>query len=87
MAEHCREANVHFEYTSHWDKDESIFQNAENIIALKIRFKNKITTKGRKGQDEQKKAEEEEARKRDEDARRLAQEAESWLKGEEEENR
>ena len=25
VTEHCREANVHFEYTSHWDKDESIF--------------------------------------------------------------
>jgi len=25
VAEHCKEANVHFEYTSHWDKDESIF--------------------------------------------------------------
>ena len=72
VAEHCREANVHFEYTSHWDKDESIFQNAENLTALRRRFKKKITTKGGKGQDEQKRAEEEEARKRDEDARRLA---------------
>ena len=25
VAEHCKEENVHFEYTSHWDKDESIF--------------------------------------------------------------
>ena len=52
MAEHYREANVHFEYASHWDKDESIFRNAENITALKRRFKKKITTKGGKGQDE-----------------------------------
>ena len=80
VEEHCREANVHFEYTIHWDKDESIFRSAENITALRRRFKKKITTKGGKGQDEQKRAEEEEARKRDEDARRLAQEAESWLK-------
>ena len=87
VAEHCNEANVHFEYTSHWDKDESIFHSAENIKALRRRFKKKITTKGRKGQDEQKRAEEEEARKMDEDARRLAQEAESWLKGEEEEKK
>ena len=84
VAEHCKEANVHFEYTSHWDKDESILRNAENITALKRRFKKKITTKGGKGQDEQKKAEEEEARKRDEYARRLAQEVESCLRSEEE---
>ena len=77
MAEHYKEANVHFEYTSHWDKDESIFWSAENITSLRRRFRKKITTKGGKGQDEQKKAEEEEARKRDEDARRLAQEAKS----------
>ena len=87
VVEHCREANVHFEYTSHWDKDESIFQNVENITTLKRIFKKKITTKGGKGQDEQKKAEEEEARKRYEDARRLAQEAERWLQSEEEEKR
>ena len=72
VVEHCKEANVHFEYTSHWDKDESIFRSAENITALRRRFKKKITTEGGKGQDEQKKAEEEEARKRDEDARRVA---------------
>ena len=87
VAENCREANVHFEYTSHWDKDESIFRNAENITTLKRIFKKKITTKGGKGQYEQKKAEEEEDRKRDEDARRLAQEAESWFQSEEEEKR
>ena len=48
VVEHCREANVHFEYTSHWDKDESIFRNAENITALKRRFKSKITIKAGK---------------------------------------
>ena len=70
MAEHSREANVHLEYTSHWDREESIFHSAQNITALRRRFKKKITTKGRKGQDEQEKAEEEETRKRNEDARR-----------------
>ena len=28
VAEHCREANVNFEYTSHWDREESIFRSA-----------------------------------------------------------
>ena len=28
VVEHCKEANVHFEYTNHWDKDEEIFRNA-----------------------------------------------------------
>ena len=87
VAEHWKEANVHFEYTSHWDREESIFCSAQNITALRRRFKNKITTKGRKGQDDLEKAEEEDARKRDEDARILAQEAKSRLKGEEEEKR
>ena len=87
VAEYYKEANVHFEYTSHWDKEESIFHSAQNITALKRRFKKKITTKGGKGQDEQEKEEEEETRKRNEDARRLAQDVESWLKGEEEEKR
>ena len=81
------EENVHFEYTSHWDREESILCSAQNITALRRRFKNKITTKGRKGQDEQEKAGDEETRKINEDASRLAQEAESWLKGEEEEKR
>ena len=42
-----------------------MFRNAENMTALKRRFKKKITTKGGKGQAEQKKANEEEARKRE----------------------
>ena len=62
VAEHCKEANVYFEYMNHSDKDEETFRNAENMTALKRRFKNKITTKGGKGQVEQKKANEEEAR-------------------------
>ena len=52
VAEHCKEANVHFEYTSHWDREESIFCSAQNMMALRRRFKKKITTKGGKGQDE-----------------------------------
>ena len=87
VAEHCKEANVHFEYTNFWDKEEEIFRNARNKTALKRIFKQKITIKGGKGQTAQKKAEEEEAKKREEDARRLAQEAESWLKCEEEERK
>ena len=35
VVEHCKEANVHFEYTNHWDKDEEIFRNAVNMTALK----------------------------------------------------
>ena len=49
VAEHYIEANVHFEYTSHWDREESIFRSALNMTALRRRFKKKITTKGGKG--------------------------------------
>ena len=87
VAEHCKVANVHFEYTNFWDKDEEIFRNAKNMTALKKRFKHKITIVGRKGKTAQKTAEEEEAKKIEEDARRLAQEAESWMKNEEEERK
>ena len=59
VAEHCKENNVHFEYTNHWDREESIFRSAMNLTALRRRFKKKITTKGGKGQDEQAKADEE----------------------------
>ena len=41
----------------------SIFCSAQNMTALRRRFKKKITTKVGKGQDEQAKAEEEETRK------------------------
>ena len=71
VAEHCKEANVHFEYTNFWDKDEQIFRNAKNMIALKKRFKQKITIVGGKGKTTKKATEEEEAKKREEDARRL----------------
>ena len=59
VVEHCKENNVHFEYTHHWDREESVFQSALNITALMRRFKNKSTTKGGKGADEQAKADEE----------------------------
>ena len=72
VAERCKEANVHFEYTNFWDKDEEIFRNAKNMTALKKRFKQKITIVGGKGKTAQKTVEEAEARKREEDARRLA---------------
>ena len=71
VAEHYKEANVHFEYTHHWDIEESVFCSVLNITALRKRFQKNITTKGGKGQDEQAKADEE-ARKRDEEAQRLA---------------
>ena len=37
VVEHCKEANVHFEYTNHWDKDEETFRNAKNMTKLKRR--------------------------------------------------
>ena len=49
VAEHCKENNVHFEYTHHWDREESIFRSTLNITTLRKRFKKKITTKGGKG--------------------------------------
>ena len=89
VADYCKEAGINFEYTNFWDKDEVTFRNAKNITALKKRFKQKITTMGGKGKNSEKTKilEEEEAKKREEDARRLAQEAESWLKNEEEEKK
>ena len=73
VSEHFKENNVHFEYTHHWDREESVFRNALNMTALRRRFKKKISTKGGKGK-EQAKAEEE-AKRRNEEAQRLAQEA------------
>ena len=46
VVEHCKEKNVHFEYTNHWDREKSIFHNALNMTALRRRFKKKISTKG-----------------------------------------
>ena len=45
VAEHCKEHNVHFEYTHHFDREESLFRSATNMTALRRRFKKKITTK------------------------------------------
>ena len=40
---------MHFEYTKFWDKDDEIFQNVQNMTALRRRFKQNITTVGGKG--------------------------------------
>ena len=82
VVEHCKENKVHFEYTHHFDSEESVFRNAPNMTALKRRFKKNITTKGGKG-DEQAKAKEE-TKRRKEESQRLAQEAAGWLHSEEE---
>ena len=88
MAEHCKEHKVHFKYTHHFDKEESVFRTAPNLTALRRRFKPKNPTKGGKGakqaRAEQARAEEE-AKRRQEEAQKLEQEAAEWLqKGEEE---
>ena len=49
VVEHCKEANVHFEYTNFLDKNEEIFRNAKNMTTLKRIFKQKITIVGSKG--------------------------------------
>ena len=89
VADYQKEARIHFEYIDFWDKDEETFRNAKNITALKKRFKQKITTMGGKGKtsEKAKKLEEEEAKKREGDANRLVQEAENWLRIEEEEKK
>ena len=68
VVEHCREHKVHFEYTHHFDKEESVFRSAPNMTALRRRFKPKITTKGGKGAEQAKV--EEEAKRRQEEAKR-----------------
>ena len=87
--DYCKEAGVHFEFTDFWDKDEETFHNAKNITTLKKRFKQKIATVGGNGKaaKKAKKLEEEQAKKREEDASRFIQEAENWLKIEEEEKK
>ena len=71
VADYCKEAGIHFEYTDFWDKDEETFRNAKNITALKKRFKQKITTAGGKGKivEKTKELQKEEAKKREEDDR------------------
>ena len=39
VADYCKEAGIHFEYTDFWDKDEETFRNAKNIKSLKKIFK------------------------------------------------
>ena len=34
VAEHCKENKVHFEYTQHFDREESVFRNAPNMTTL-----------------------------------------------------
>ena len=46
---YCTATGVHFEYTNLWDKDEEIFRNAKNMIALRKIFKQKIDNVGGKG--------------------------------------
>ena len=66
VAKYCVEVGVHFEYAEFWDKDEEIFRSAQNMTALRRRFKQKITTVGGKGKaiEQLKRKGEEEAKKR-----------------------
>ena len=90
VAEHCRKHKLYFEYSHHYDKDESVYRNAPNMAALRKRFKPKNPTKGGKGseQDKAEQAKAEEAAKRiREEARRLEDEAAEWMRKGEEEKR
>ena len=49
--EYCAAVRVHFEYADFWDKDEEIFQSAQNMTALRRIFKQKINNVGGKGKD------------------------------------
>ena len=82
VANYCQEAGVHFKYTDFWDRDEETFRNDKNMIALRKRFKQKITTVGGKGKAAEKlnRKEEEEAKKREEEDKKLVQEADNWLR-------
>ena len=73
VMEHYKEHKVFFEYTHHFDKEESVFRNAANMTALNRIFKKKITTIGGKG-DEQEKVQEG-IKRRNEEAQRLEKEA------------
>ena len=67
VAEHCKNHKVFYEYTHHYDKDESIFRRAPNMMALSKIFKPKNPTKGGKGGEQAKSEQartEEEAKKR-----------------------
>ena len=49
MAEHCKKHKVFYEYTHHFDRDESVFRSAPNMTALSRRFKPKHPTRVEKG--------------------------------------
>ena len=49
VSDYCTTTWVDFNYKNFWDKYEEIFQNAQNMTALRRRFKHKITTVGGKG--------------------------------------
>ena len=49
VVEYCAEVGVHFEYADFWDKDEEIFQSAQNMTALRRRLKQNISIVGGKG--------------------------------------
>ena len=90
MAEHCRKHKVFYEYTHHFDNDESVFRRAPNMTALNKRFKPKHSAKGGKGSEQEKAEqakEEETARRIREEAQRLEEEATEWLRKGEEEKR
>ena len=49
VSKYCAHIGVHFEYSNHFDKDEQVYRNACNMIALNKLFKSKIMTMGGKG--------------------------------------
>ena len=86
VANYCTAVGAHFEYVNVWDKDEEILWNDRNMMDLRRRFKQNITTVGGKGKvsEKQKKQEEEASNKIQEEALRLVQEVEQWLAAEKE---
>ena len=65
VVDYCTAAGVLFEYTNFWDKDEENFRTAQNMTALRRRFKKKITMVGGKGKVvEQKNKQEEDSSKK-----------------------
>ena len=49
FSNNCAVEGVHFEYANYLDKDEENFRNARNMVALRRRFKQNISTVGGKG--------------------------------------
>ena len=85
VAEHCKKHKVTFEYSHHFDSDETVYRMDPNMTELRKRFKPKQSTKGEK-EAEQAKAKEAAIRIREE-AQRLEDEATEWLRKGEEEKR